>query len=521
MSTVEKLSNNQVKLTIEVSKELFAEAIKAVYPQVAKDTKVDGFRPGKVPMNIFISRFGYGPLYEEAVNYAINKSYPEAVQEHDVNVVDYPKIDLDFTTISHDAGFTYTAEVYVMPVIELKQYTGLTFDVLKKTVTKKEVEEAVKNRLAAKAENVIKEGAAELGDTLVFDFEGFVDGVAFDGGKAENYELVLGSGQFIPGFEDQLVGLSAEEAKDVNVTFPENYHADLAGKAATFKCLVHEVKTKVVPELTEEFVKEAEIEGVSTVEEYQAHVQNELKAAKANAYEEDFTNKVLKAIVDNNPIDLPACMIDNYAKQLEDNAHKQAEQYKIPFEMFLQFQGLTEETFKQRTRETAENQIKVDLLIDEIAKAEALKPTDAQIEAEYQQIADTNKVSLEKAKKAVSTEDVAYHLNKQLALEFLKKNNGPSKAPKAEKKEEEKVEKKSTKKAAKTEKAEEKVEKKATKKAAKAEKAEEKVEKKVTKKAAKAEKAEEKVEKKATKKAAKAEEKVEKKTTKKAAKKAE
>ena len=502
MSTVEKLTNNQVKLTIEVSKELFAEALKAVYPEVCKDTKVDGFRPGKVPMNIFIRKFGYGPLYEEAVNYAINKSYPVAVQEHNVNVVDYPKIDLDFATISHDAGFTYTAEVYVMPEFELQKYTGFTFDVLSKSVSKKEVEEAIKNRLAQKAENIIKEGAAELGDTLVFDFEGFVDGVAFEGGKAENYELVLGSGQFIPGFEDQLVGLKAEDAKDVNVTFPENYHADLAGKAATFKCLVHEVKTKVVPTLDEEFVKEAEIEGVQTVEEYRAHVKEELKHAKLHAYDDDYTQKVLKAVVENNPIDLPTCMIDNYAEQLEDNAKKQAEQYKIPFEMFLQFQGLTEETFKTRTRESAENQIKVDLLIDAIAKQENLKPSAKQIEAEYQQIADANKVSLEQAKKAVSKEDVVYHINKQLALTFLKKNNGPVKAKKTETPKEEVKEEKPAKKATK---------KAPAKKAAKDAVKEEKPAKKATKKAPA---------KKAAKDAVK-EEKPAKKTTKKATKKAE
>ncbi len=433
MSTVEKLTNNQVKLTIEVSKELFGEAIKAVYPEVAKDTKVDGFRPGKVPMSIFISRFGYGPLYEEAVNYVINKTYPTAVEENNLEVVDYPKIDLDFATISHDAGFTYTAEVYVMPVVELKQYTGLTIKPLSKTVSKKELEEAIKNRLSAKAENVIKEGAAELGDTLVFDFEGFVDGVAFEGGKAENYELVLGSGNFIPGFEDQLVGLSAEEAKDVVVTFPENYGAkELAGKLATFKCLAHEVKTKVVPTLDEEFVKEAEIEGVSTVAEYEAHVKNELKAAKLNAYEEDYTQKVLSKLVENNPIDLPVCMIDNYAKQLEERARKQAEQYKIPFDMFLQFQGMNEESFKASARQNAEYQIKVDLLIDQVAKVENLKPTEAAIEEEYKQIAEANKVSLEKAKKVVSLDDVVYHMNKQLALEFLKKNNGPAKPAKKE-----------------------------------------------------------------------------------------
>lgn len=276
MSKLEQLSNIQVKLTIEVTQEQFAKAIEAAYPEVAKNVKVDGFRPGKIPFKVFISRFGYEPIYEEAVNHAINETYREAVVEHNVNVVDYPKIDLDFAEVAHDKGFTYTATVEVVPTVELKKYTGLTFTALSKRVTKKEVEEAIKNTLKTKAENELKEGAAELGDTVVIDFEGFVDGVAFEGGKGENYDLELGSHSFIPGFEDQLVGCVAEQETEVHVTFPENYTPELAGKAATFKVTVHEVKTKVYPELNDEFVKELEVVGVSTVEEYRAHTEKGL-----------------------------------------------------------------------------------------------------------------------------------------------------------------------------------------------------------------------------------------------------
>ena len=500
MSTFERLSNNQVKLTIEVSKEEFNHAIEAVYPKVSKEVKVDGFRPGKVPMNIFLRRFGYEPLYEEALNHAINETYPKAVDEHNVNVVDYPKIDLDFSTVSHETGFTYTATVYVIPEFDLVQYTGLTFDTLSKRVTKKEVEGHVKQRLQQKAENVLKEGAAELGDTCVIDFEGFIDGVAFEGGKAENHELTLGSGQFIPGFEDQLIGAVAEQELDVNVTFPKDYHADLAGKPALFKVVVHEVKTKVVPELTQEFVDEAEIEGVKTVEEFVKHVENEVKDAKAKAYEEDFMQKLLEQLVKVNPIDLPEVMIENQANQIMDNAHRQAEQYKIPFEMFLQFQGLTEETFKQRARENAENQIKVDLILEAIMKKENFVVSEKEIDEEIVKIAEANKMEVEKAKKAINTQEVQYYVQKQKTVDFLKKNNGAKKAEKVEKAEEPKTEEpkaeepkteesKAEEKPAKVKKAAKAEEKPAkAKKAAKAEEKPAKVKKEKTEKPAKVKK---------------------------------
>lgn len=434
MSTIEKLSNNQVKLTIEVTKEEFNEAIKKAYPIASKDTKIDGFRPGKVPMNVFISRFGYAPIYEEAVNQAINDTYFIAVREHNVNVVDYPKIDLDFSTVEHDKGFTYTATVLVVPEVELVQYTGIEFPVKSKTVTKKAVKEAIDKELLNKAENVLKEGAAEVGDLVVIDFDGYVDGKQFEGGKAENYELELGSHTFIPGFEEQLVGMKEGAELDVNVTFPEKYAEELAGKDATFKVKVHEVKNKVVPELNDDFVKDLEIEGVETVEDYQKHMEKNLKDAKAKEVEDDFMQNLFTKLVEANPVDVPDVMIDRYAEEIENNYKNQAKQYNIPFEMFLQFQGLDEKSFKERTKLQALNQIKIDLIIEAVMRKEDFKVSNKEIEAEYEKIAESAKIEVEKAKEHVSLDDVKFYLQRQKAIDFLKKSNGKIKIQKEEEK---------------------------------------------------------------------------------------
>lgn len=426
MSQLEKISSNQVKLTIEVSAEQFAHAIEHVYPEVAKDAKIDGFRPGKAPMNLYIKHYGYSALYEHAIDHAINDTYRDAVMEHDLMVVDYPKVDInEIENISHDKGFTYTALVYVLPEVELVQYKGLAFEALSKKVLKKDVDAAINSALNNKAENVLIDSPAKLSDTVVIDFEGFIDGVAFEGGKAENYELTLGSGAFIPGFEDQLIGSVAEEEREVKVKFPENYHAELAGKDATFKVKVHEVKQRVVPVLDDEFVADLEIEGVKTVEEYRTYTENNLKKAKEKEYEDDYLDKLLKALVEANPIDVPEVMIDNQAKDIEERYRKQAEQYKIPFDMFLQFQGLTEEQFKEHAKLQAANQIKIDLIFEAIIKKENFPVKEEEIEKLYQEIADGNKVMLEQAKKGVRLDDVKYHLQRDEALEFLKKNNGP------------------------------------------------------------------------------------------------
>ena len=433
MSQLEILSKNQVELTIEVSKEQFNEAIKKVYPEATKDVKVDGFRPGKIPMNIFISRFGYEPLYQDAINEVINETYVLAVREHHIEVVDYPEIDLDVKNVTHEKGFTYKAKVFVMPEVDLVKYTGLTFELMNKKVTKKEVEAEIQKQLENHSEYVIKDGASENGDTVVIDFDGYVDDQPFEGGKAENYELVLGSGSFVPGFEDQLIGLKEGAEVDVHVTFPKNYHAELASKDATFKVKVHEVKTKVVPTLDEEFVKELEIKDVHTIDEYQNHIEATLKDQKAKSAEEDFQQKLFQALVENNPIDVPEKMIENYAEEIKNRYVEQAKQYNIPFEMFLQFQGLDEKAFNERTKIQAANQIKLDLIIEAVMKKENFQVKPKAIEDEFAKLAEENKMTIEHVKEHVQPSDIEYHLKRNAAIEFLKKNNGKEKTPKEKK----------------------------------------------------------------------------------------
>ena len=269
MVKVERLSENRVKLVVTVSAEQFDLALDAAFNKVVKDIKVDGFRPGKLPKSIYISRFGWESLYNEGIEFAFQATYPMALREAEVYPVDDPKVDLvDPAAIEKGKSFDYTVEVDVWPNVHLGEYKGVKVKKQSTRVLKKDVEAYIQNVLKGKAENVIKEGAAELGDTVVIDFEGFVDGVAFEGGKGENYSLELGSKSFVPGFEEQLVGAKSEDNVEVKVTFPENYHANLASKDAVFKCVVHEVKTKVVPELNDDFVKELEIENVHTKDEY-------------------------------------------------------------------------------------------------------------------------------------------------------------------------------------------------------------------------------------------------------------
>ena len=239
----ENITESKIKLSVEVSAEEFDQYLDQAFEKVVKEVKVDGFRPGKMPKAMFISRFGYEALHEEAVNFALNASYPAAVKEADVNPISDPVLG-NISEPAKGTALSYEVSFDVWPVAHLGEYKGITVKALSTEVTEEAVNERVNGALKQKAENVIKEGAVENGDTAVIDFEGFVDGVAFAGGKAENYELEIGSGSFIPGFEEQLVGMVTGETRDINVTFPEQYHEELAGKAAVFKIVLHEVKTK-------------------------------------------------------------------------------------------------------------------------------------------------------------------------------------------------------------------------------------------------------------------------------------
>lgn len=424
----ERLSENKVKFTIEITAEEFDQALDKAFEVEVKKVKVDGFRPGKMPKNLFLQRFGIESLYQEALDEVFNQTYPKAVVESKVIPTAEPVIDLDYKNLKQGSGFTYTAEVDIWPDVHLGEYKGLEVTELSKEVTQNDIDEKIKKVLADKIENVVKEGAAEKGDTVVIDFEGFIDGVAFEGGKGENYPLELGSGSFIPGFEDQLIGKKQDDEVDVNVTFPENYQADLAGKAATFKVKIHEVKMQVVPELTDDLVKELEIEGIETVDAYTNHLKEELATEKAKASENDLNNQLITAICKASYAEFPDSLIQNGVNQEVNRVEQQAKQYNIPVELFLKYSGIASmDDFKKNVEEYVRKSYLRDLVIEKIIEKENLAATDEEIEAEYKKLAEERKgqdinQALKQVKKQYRKEDINYHLCSLKVLEILKAN---------------------------------------------------------------------------------------------------
>lgn len=424
MVKVERLSENRVKLVVTVSAEQFDLALDAAFNKVVKDIKVDGFRPGKLPKSIYISRFGWESLYNEGIEFAFQATYPMALREAEVYPVDDPKVDLvDPAAIEKGKSFDYTVEVDVWPNVHLGEYKGVKVKKQSTRVLKKDVEAYIQNVLKGKAENVIKEGAAELGDTVVIDFEGFVDGVAFEGGKGENYSLELGSNSFVPGFEEQLVGAKSEDNVEVKVTFPENYHANLASKDAVFKCVVHEVKTKVVPELNDDFVKELEIENVNTVEEYQEHVKALLKEQKAQAAEQQFEADCIEAVLKNSYAEFPQSLINQGVEREIQRVAAQAKQYGLETEMLLQYFGFENmDDFKKKSEENVKTEFLRELVFEEIIKLEGITCTPEELEAKYLEIAGGDQSKVKQVKKQYSEAQVSFHINSFKVVDLIKSN---------------------------------------------------------------------------------------------------
>lgn len=429
--SVERLSENSVKLTIEVTAEEFDIALDKAFTKVVKEVKADGFRPGKMPKTIFIQRYGWESLYNEALQFVFEETYPKAVMETKVYPTNEPKVDLDFATLKKGSGFTYTAEVDVWPEVHLGEYKGIKVKPMSTRVTKKDVDAEVKKVLENKVENVIKEAPAEKGDTVVIDFEGFIDGVAFEGGKGENYALELGSNSFIPGFEDQLVGSKTDDEVDVNVTFPKDYHANLAGKAAVFKVKVHEVKQKVYPELNDDLVKELDIKDVETVTAYLEYTKEQLKKSKVAAAENHMVGALLDAVCKNSYAEFPKSLIQSEVDYQVQNVEKQAKQYNLPVEVLLQYSGIQSlDDFKKSAEESARKSFLQELVIDKIIQLENIVATPEEIEKQYQGLAgikegddETNIAQkVANAKKQYKENQVAYRIKADKVIDILKKN---------------------------------------------------------------------------------------------------
>lgn len=421
MAKVDTISGSKVRIEIEVSAHHFEHGLDHAFEAVKGDVELKGFRKGKVPREMYEKKFGVESLYEEAINHVLQETYVNAVTEHNIEVVSQPKIDLDITKIERGKPFTYVAEVAVKPEITLGEYKGLKMEKQQEEVTEDDMNTELEKLREQNAELVLKEeGTLENGDTAIFDFEGFVDGEAFEGGKAENYELKIGSGQFIPGFEDQMVGMAIGEEKDVNVTFPENYQAEnLKGKDAVFKVKLHEMKVRELPELNDDFVKELDKEGIETVEALKEDTKQRLEEALVTKNKNARIDFAVTEATNNATFELPEAMIEDEKNRLVDNVAQQAKQYNLELDQYLQFSGITREDFEKNLLKDAERSLSYNLVIEAIGKAEGIEATEEEREAKYQELADQYNMGLEQVKAAVNDYAVDSEVIYRKTIDFL------------------------------------------------------------------------------------------------------
>ena len=386
MSTqVERLEHNMAKLTIEVPAEEFNKALKAAYDKNKKSISIPGFRKGKAPMVMIEKMYGAGIFYEDAANILIPEAYSKAVDESGLEVVSQPEIDV--TQIEKGKDFIFTAEVAVKPEVTLGQYKGVEVPKAVIEVTDEEVDEEVKKEQEKNARTVaVEDRAVESGDIVTLDYEGFVDGVAFEGGKGENYPLTIGSNSFIPGFEDQLIGAQVEVTLDVNVTFPEEYHsADLAGKDAVFKCLVHKIETKELPELDDEFAQD--VSEFDTLDEYKADVKKTLTEKKEASAKTAKENAAVDKVIENAEMDIPDAMIDAEVTQMVNNFAQRIQSQGLSFEQYLQFTGSNMDAMKEQMKPQAVKRIQSRLVLEKIAEVENIQIPDEKLNEEIANMA--------------------------------------------------------------------------------------------------------------------------------------
>ena len=418
----EKQEGNVGVLTVEVDAATVNAGLDKAFNKVVKQVNVPGFRKGKMPRQLFEKRFGVESLYQDALDEILPEAYANAVEEAGISPVDRPEIDIE--KMEKGENLVFTATVTVKPEVKLGDYKGIEVEKFDATVTDEDVEAELKALQERHAELVVKEeGPAQEGDTAVIDFEGFTDGEAFEGGAGENYSLVLGSNSFIPGFEEQVIGLETGAEKDIEVTFPEEYHAaELAGKPAVFKVKVHEIKTKQLPELDDEFAKDADDE-VETLAELKEKTKAKLEHDKKHE-EENFTqDAVIGKAVENAQIDVPEAMISNEVNRMMNDFTQRLQQQGLNLELYFQFSGQDEETLKGQMKEEAEGQVRTSLVLEAIAEAENLEATDEDVEAELAKMAEVYKMEVEAIKKVLGNLDaIKEDLKIKKAIDFLVEN---------------------------------------------------------------------------------------------------
>ena len=401
---VEKLEKNMAKLTVEVSAEDFKAAIKKAFNKNKNRFAIPGFRKGKAPQAMIEKMYGEGVFYEDAADEAINASYAEAMKESGLDIVSRPEVTIE--KIGKDEPFVYSALVAVKPEVTLGQYKGVEVEKADASVSAEDVEAELKKVQEQNARLLtVEDRGVEDGDQTVIDFEGFVDGKGFEGGKAEDYPLTIGSHSFIDTFEEQLIGKKIGEECEVNVTFPTEYHAaDLAGKPATFKVTVKEIKVKELPELNDEFA--SEVSEFDTLDEYKKDVEKKLvekKEIEANSKNED---AVVAKVVENATMEIPDKMIDAQAENMVQDMARRMQSQGLSLDMYLKYTGMTVEQMKEQARPDAEKRIRTRLVLEAVAKAENIQISDEKVDEEVAKMAEAYKMEVEKLKSYMSESDI-------------------------------------------------------------------------------------------------------------------
>ena len=393
---VEKMEKNMAKLTIEVSAEDLDKAMQNAYQKAKGRISIPGFRKGKAPRKMIEQMYGKGVFLEDAANALIPEHYSKALAECDLEIVSQPKIDV--TQVEPGKPFIFTAEVATKPEVTLGDYKGLEVPKSETEVTDEEVEAELKKEQEKNSRTItVEDRAAQNGDTATIDFEGFVDGEAFEGGKGTDYPLTLGSNTFIPGFEEQLVGANTGDHVEVKVTFPEDYHAeDLKGKEAVFKCTVHEIKAKELPELDDEFA--SEVSEFDTLDELKTDIKAKIKEQKVNDGKRAQEDAAVDAIIESAKMDLPEAMVDTQARQMLDEFAQRMQQQGLTLDQYMQFTGMTADKMMDELRPQAEKRIKTRLVLEAIAKAENIEITDEKLDEEIAKMAEAYQMEADKLK---------------------------------------------------------------------------------------------------------------------------
>ena len=422
MSQILNKEDGKVVIAFSATKEEFAKGLDQAFKRAVKRVNAPGFRKGKLPRAVFNKMYGEEALYQDAVDFVLPAAYTKAIDELEVSPLAMP--DIDVKEISKEEGVKFEAVVTVKPNVELGEYKNLGLEKESVEVTDADVEERLDSLLSRQAEWQIKDGESKKGDIVVIDFKGFIGDEAFEGGEAKGYELELGSGSFIPGFEEQLEGKVAPADTEVNVTFPENYQvADLAGKAARFEVTVHDVKEKVLPELTDEFVKEFSKEAASTVDEYKEKLKEEIKLEKENLAEKSYSDKVISTAVENAKVSVPEKLVEQEVNSMFEQFTGNLSRQGLSFDLYEQFTGKGESDLKAEMKSDAENKIKTSFVLGEIAEVEKVEVTDADIDAEVKELATMYNMTEEGIKQRISVEDLRGELVIQKTVDFLKANN--------------------------------------------------------------------------------------------------